>query len=182
MENERIRIFFERQKEQILAEVGTEIQKYEFQADSYRRSIQELSGIIESQRRENDHTVAGDEQLRRDQLLLQEHLLEQNWDLREAHMKSLIEMEELRRVQELRVDESSKRILIENQDTFKNSRPKFRNYRMKSIVWMTREILKDAESVRCGPSLVPSQPALLPPYRDPGGTAKQFCGNAEPQR
>ena len=28
---------------------------------------------------------------------------------------------------------------------------------------------KDAESVRSGPSHVPSQPALLPPYRDPGG-------------
>ena len=28
---------------------------------------------------------------------------------------------------------------------------------------------KDAESVRGGPSHVPSQPALLPPYRDPGG-------------
>ena len=34
---------------------------------------------------------------------------------------------------------------------------------------MTREIFKDAELVRSGLSLVPSQPALLPPYRDPGG-------------
>ena len=44
-ENERIRILLERQKEQILAEVRTEIQKHEFQADSDRRSIQELNGI-----------------------------------------------------------------------------------------------------------------------------------------
>ena len=28
---------------------------------------------------------------------------------------------------------------------------------------------KDAESVRSGPSHVPSQPAFLPPHRDPGG-------------
>ena len=34
MENERNRILFGRQKEQILAEVRTEIQKHEFQADS----------------------------------------------------------------------------------------------------------------------------------------------------
>ena len=34
LENERIRILLERQKEQILAEVRTEIQKHEFQADS----------------------------------------------------------------------------------------------------------------------------------------------------
>ena len=93
MENERIRILLERQKEQILAEVRTEIHKHEFQADSDRRSIQELNGIIESQRREIDQTIAGDEQLRRDQLLLQEQLSEQNRDLREAHIKSLHEME-----------------------------------------------------------------------------------------
>ena len=45
----RIKILLERQKEQILADVGTEIQKHEFQADSDRRSIQELNGIVESQ-------------------------------------------------------------------------------------------------------------------------------------
>ena len=46
-----------------------EIQKHEFQADLERRSIQELTGIFESQRREIDHTFAGDEPLRRDQQL-----------------------------------------------------------------------------------------------------------------
>ena len=34
---------------------------------------------------------------------------------------------------------------------------------------MIQEIFENAESVRSGPSHVPSQPALLPPYRDPGG-------------
>ena len=97
MENQRIRILLERQKEQILAEVRTEIQKHEFQADSDRRSVQELNGIIESQRMEIDHTIASDEQLRRDQLLLQEQRSEQNRDLREAHIKSLHEM---RRIEE----------------------------------------------------------------------------------
>ena len=85
-----LRILLERQKEQILADFRAEIQKHEFQADSDRRSIQQLSGIIESQRRDIDHTLAGDEQLRRNQLLLQEQLSEQNRDLREAHMKSLM--------------------------------------------------------------------------------------------
>ena len=65
MENERIRILLERQKEEILAEVRTEIQKHEFPADSDRRSIQELDGIIESLRRETDHTITGCEQSRR---------------------------------------------------------------------------------------------------------------------
>ena len=96
-------------KKQILAEVRTEIHKHEFQADSDTRSNQELHGIIQSQRREIDHTFASDEQLRRDQLLLQEQLSEQNLYLREAHIKSLDEMEELKRVQDLRVNETSRR-------------------------------------------------------------------------
>ena len=58
MENERNRILLARQKEQILAEVRTEIHKHEVQADSDRRSIQELNVIIESQRREIDRTIA----------------------------------------------------------------------------------------------------------------------------
>ena len=55
-------------KEQILSDFRAEIHKHEFQADSDRRSIQELNGIIESQRREIDHAIAGDEQLRQDQM------------------------------------------------------------------------------------------------------------------
>ena len=115
MENETIRILFEKQKQQILADFRAEIQKHEFKADSDRRCIQELNGIIESQRREIDHTLAGDD--RRDQLLLHEQLSEQNRDLREAHMKSLHEMEELKRFQGSRFHEFSTRRLIENQDT-----------------------------------------------------------------
>ena len=106
MENETIRILPEREKEQILADFRAEIQKHEFEADSDWRSIQEL-----------DHTLAGDEQLRRDQILLHEQLSEQNRDLREAHMESLDEMEELKRFQGSTFDEFSRGRLIENQDT-----------------------------------------------------------------
>ena len=81
----------------------------EIRTESDRRSIQELTGIIDSQRREIDHTNAVDEQSRRDQSLLQEQLSEQNRDLREVHIKSLHEMEELKRVQGLQVDEFSRR-------------------------------------------------------------------------
>ena len=168
LENERVRILLERQKKQILAEVGTEIQKHEFQADSDRRSIQELNGIIESQRREVDHSVAGDEQLRRVQLL-HEQLSGQNRDLREAHIKSLHEMEELKRVQELRVDESSKRRLIENQDSINELTARIQELQNEVNCMNDSRDFQDAESVRSGLSHVPSQPAFFPPYRDPGG-------------
>ena len=117
MENETIRILLERQKKQILADFRVEIQTYEFQADSDKTSIQELNGIIESQRGENYRAHQGDERLRRDQQLLDEQLLEQNRELREAHMKSLHEMEEMKRFQGSTFDEFSRTRLIENQDT-----------------------------------------------------------------
>ena len=66
---------------------------------------------------EIDHTITGCDQSRRDQLLLEEELSEQNRALRQTRIKSLHEIEELKRVQELRVDEFSRRRLIENQDT-----------------------------------------------------------------
>ena len=155
--------------EQILAEVRTQIQKHEFQSDSDTRSIQELNGIIEPQRREIDHTIAGDEQLRRDQLLLHEQLSEQNRDLREAHMKSLNEMEELKRVQESRVEESSRRRLIENQETINEFTARIQELQKEVNCLNDSRDLKDAESVRSGQSHVPSQPVFFTPFRDPGG-------------
>ena len=59
-------------KEQTLSEVRTEIQKHEFQADHDRRSIQKLNGVIESQQGDINRALAGDEQLRRDKVLLHE--------------------------------------------------------------------------------------------------------------
>ena len=154
-ENERIKILLERQKEQILADFRAEIHEHEVQADSDRRSIQELSGIIESQRREIDHTLACDEQLRRDQQLLHEQLSEQKRDLREAHMKSLNEMEELKRFQGSTFDLFSRRRLIEDQNT---------------ILELTAKIQELQNVVNC-----------MNDSRD-FKDAKPFCGNAEPQR
>ena len=50
-----------------------------------------------------------------------------------------------------------------------NSRPEFRNYRMKSNCINDSRDFKDAESVRSGLFTVPSQPALFPHHRDPVG-------------
>ena len=78
-------------------------------------------------------------------------------------------MEELKRVQELRVDEFSRGRLIENQDTI--SELTARIQKLQNEVNCMNDLIdfKDAESVRSGPSHVPSQPALFPLYRDPRG-------------
>ena len=135
-----------------------------------------LNGIIESQRREIDYTLAGDEELRRDQQLHHEQLSEQNRDLREAHMKSFNEMEELNQFQGSTIDGFSRRNWSKIETLSLNSQPRFRNYRMKLIVWMIREIFKDAESVRSGQSHVTSQPAFSPPFRDPDGMLSRSLG------
>ena len=84
------------------------------------------------------------------------NFFEQNWDLREAHDKSLTEMEELKRFQGSTFKNFSKRKLIEELQNEANCLNDLRDF-------------KDAESVRSGLSHVPSQPALFPLYRDPGG-------------
>ena len=87
----QIGTLLDRQKEQILAACPAESKKHEFQANYDRRSAHKLSVIIESQQEE----LHCDQELqRRDQQLLHAQLLQQNWDLREAHEKSLNEMEE----------------------------------------------------------------------------------------
>ena len=113
-ESEQVRNLLERQREQILADCQAEIQKHEFQADHDRRSIQKLNEMIESHRREIDHTLAGDEQLSRDQQLPHVQLLEQNRELHEAHEKSLSEMEELKRFQGSTFDTIARRTLVED--------------------------------------------------------------------
>ena len=73
--------------------------------------------MIESQRGEIYRAHQGDEQLRRAQQLLHVQLLEQNRDLREAHEKSLNEMEVFKRFQGSPFDTISRRKLVEDRDT-----------------------------------------------------------------
>ena len=168
--------FWNDKKEQILADYTAEIQKHEFQADSDRRSIQELNGILESQRSEIDHTLAGDEQNRRDQLLLDEQLLEQNRDLRETHEKSLNEMEELKRFQGSTFDTFSRRKLIEDRDTIIELTAKFQELQNDINCMNDSRDFKDAESARSGQSHVTSQPAFFPPHPDPDGMLSRSLG------
>ena len=106
--NAQIRTLLNHQKEQILPECQAEIKKHEFQAGYDRRSVQKLSEIIESQQEEL-HCARAEELQRRDQQLLHEQLLQQNSELREAHNKSLNEMEELKKFQSSTFDTIARR-------------------------------------------------------------------------
>ena len=116
LEHAQIRTLLDRQREQILANCQAEIRRYKFQADYDRRCMQKLSKTIESQQ-EVLHRAQAEELHRRDQQLLHEQFLKQNWDLREAHEKSHKEMEELKKFQSSLFDTIARRKLVEDRDT-----------------------------------------------------------------
>ena len=160
--------------------VKQRFKKHEFQADHDRRSIKKLNEMIESQGGEIYRVHQGDEQLRRDQQLLHEQLLEQNRDLREAHEQSLNEMLELKRFQGSTFDTVSKRNLVEDRETILELTGKIQELQNESNCMNDLRDFQDAESVRSGQSHVTNQPVFFPPHPDLGGmlSTHGISGNA----
>ena len=77
-------------------------------------------------------------------------------------------MEELKRFQGSTFDGFSTKRLIEDRDTILEFTSKIQESQNEVNCMNDSRDFKDAESVRSGPSHVPSQPARFPPYRDPG--------------
>ena len=132
--------------------------------------------MIESQREEVRRAHQGDERRRRDQQLLHEQLLKQNWDLREAHEKSLSEMEELKRLQGSTIDTIARRKLVEDRDTILELTGKIQELHNEINCMNDSRDFQDAESVRSGQSHVASQPMFFPPHPDPGGMPSRSLG------
>ena len=158
-EQAQISTLLDRQREQILADCQAEIRRHEFQVNYDRRSIQKLSETIESQRGEL-HRAQAEELHRRDQQLLHEQLMKQNWDLREAHEKSLKEMTELKKFQSSTFDTIARRKLVEDQ---------IQELQNEINCMNDSRDFQDAESARSGHSHVTSQPASFPPHPIPEG-------------
>ena len=174
-EHAQIGTLLDRQKEQILAECQAEIKKHEFQANYDRRSIHKLSETIESQQEEL-HRSQKEELQRRDQQLLHEQLLQRNSELREAHHKSLNEMEQLKKFQSSTFDTIARRRLIEDQDTILELTGKIQELQNEINCLNDSREFQDAESVRSGHSLVSSHPVSFPPHPIPGGMLSRSVG------
>ena len=173
-EHAQIRTLLDRKREQILANCQAEIGRHKFQADYDRRSFQKLSETIESQQEELHHAQAEDLQ-RRDQQLLHAQLLQQNWELREAHNKSLNEMEEVKKFQSSTFDTFARRRLVEDQDTILELTGKIQELQNEISLNDSRDF-QDAKSVRSGHSHVTSQPVSFPPHPIPGGMLSRSLG------
>ena len=83
-------------------------------------------------------------------------------------MRSLKEMEELKKFQGSIFDEFSRRRLIEDRDTVLELTGRIQELQNEINCMNDSRVFKDAESVRSGLSHVPSQPAFFPTFRDPG--------------
>ena len=132
--------------------------------------------LSSSHRGDINRALHGDEQLRRDQQLLHEQLFEQNLDLREAHMKSLKEMEELKRFQGSTLDTISRRKLFEDRDTILELTAKIQELQNEVNCMNDSRDFQDAESVRSGQSRVTSQPAFFHLFQNPGGMLCRSLG------
>ena len=181
LEQAQIRTLLDRQRQQFFADFEAKIKKHEFQADYDRRSIQKMTETIESQQEEL-HRAQAEELHRRDQQLLHEQLLKQNWDLREAHEKSLKEMDELKKFQSSTFDTIARRKLVEDRDTILEVTGKIQELQNEIDCVIDSRDFQDAESVRSGYSHVTSRPVSFPTSSSSWWNAKAFHGNAEPQR
>ena len=86
-----------------------------FEAAYNRRCLLKLGEIVDSQQEEL-HLARAEEVQQRDHQLLPGQL-QQNLELREAHQRSLTEMEELKKFQSSTFDTITRRRVIEDQDT-----------------------------------------------------------------
>ena len=126
-----------------------------------------MSEIIESQQEEL-HCAQAEELQRRDQQLLHAQLLQQNSELREAHNKSLNEVEELKKFQSSTFDTVARRRLVEDQDTILELTGKIQELQNEINCMNDSRDFQDAESIRSGNSHVTSQPVSFPPHPIPG--------------
>ena len=144
----QIRTLLDDQKEQILAECQARISQHEFQA---ARAEEE-------------------------QRLLQGQLLQQKLEFREAHQRSLTEMEELRKFQSSTFDTIARRKLVEDQSTFLELSGRIQELQSEINCKNDSKDFQDAESVRSGNSHVTSRPVSFPPHPIPEGMPSRRQG------
>ena len=145
----QIRTLLDNQKEQILAECQARINQHEFQA---ARAEEE-------------------------QRLFQGQLWQQKLELREAHQRSLTEMEELRKFQSSTFDTMARRKLVEDQNTkLELSGQRVQELQNEINCMNDSKDFQDAESIRSGNSHVTSRPVSFPPHPIPEGMLSRSFG------
>ena len=108
--------------------------------------------------------------------LLQGQQWRQKLEFREAHQRSLTEMEELRKFQSSIFDTMARRKLIEDQNTILELGQRVQELQNEVNCMSDPKDFQDAESVRSGNSHVTSRPVSFPPHPLPGGMLSRSIG------
>ena len=137
----QIRTLLEEQRQTILAEFHARVSHHELQAAQ-----------AEEERR-----------------LLQGQLWQQKLEFREAHQRSLTEMEELRKFLSSAFDTIARRKLIEDQNTIMELSGRVQELQNEVNCMNDSKDFQDAESIRSGNSHVTSRPMSFPPHPIPEG-------------
>ena len=135
-------------KQKVLAECQARISQHEFQAA----------------------------QAEEEQRLLQGLLRKQNSELRQAHQKSLVEMEELKKFQSSTFDTIARRRLVVDQDTILELTGKIQDLQNEIDCMNDSKDFQNAESIRSGNSHVTSRPVSFPPHPIPEGMLSRSVG------
>ena len=104
-----------------------------------------------------------------EQRFLQGQLLKQKLEFREAHQRSLTEMEELRKFQSSAFDPMARRKLVEDQNTILELSGRVQKLQNEVNCMNDSKDFQDAESIRSGNSHVTSRPVSFPPHPIPEG-------------
>ena len=96
--------------------------------------------------------------------LLQGQLWQQKLEFREAHQRSLTEMEELRKFQSSAFDTMARRTLIEDQNTILELSGRVQELQNEVNCMKDSKDFQDAESIRSGNSHVTSRQVSFPPH------------------
>ena len=120
-----------------------------------------MGEIVDSQQEEL-HCARAEEVQQRDHQLLQEQLLQQNLKLRQAHQKSLTEMEELGKFQSSTFDTIARRKLVEDQDIILELTGNIQELQNEINCMNDSKEFQDAESIRSGNSTLPVGQCVIP--------------------
>ena len=160
------RSLLEGNKDQLLSQEKSELMRQEHQVGSHNDCISELQQHAFAQRLELQDAQHGYIESRREQIRLQEELSMKEKVLQDTQIRSMHEIGEKKRPQELRVDEFSVQKLRENPETIQRLTSQMQEMQEQMNSMNDPGEFQDVESNHGGRlSYVSSQPAMIPSSR-----------------
>ena len=153
-------------RDHLLNQARSELMKQEHQVGSLKDCVEELQQKTHAQRLESQDAHHGYAESRREQSRLQEELVMKEKALRDSQIRNIHEMEEMKRAQELRVDEVAVQRSRENHEEIQRLTSQMPEIQDQMNSMNDLGEFQEVESNHGGRlSYVPSQPATLPSYR-----------------